>query len=437
MSSGHACFRLDIEGFNQILYDLMLSGRWQHAFNTLKDSLDGISYDEIVAVLEGKAMLQEHEQGVTVALTANPEYQNQLKVHRAGWCLVDGKLYRPDFHLEGTDGDETKIPIRMQDTFPSADRSDRIAWFRQWYANHADDPTRAIARVIDDRIIVFEQLDGGLIPLWFKVTTDPEAALADYQAQLPLEVRKPAGLGTISTPRVEAINKPRLIAAEPEPEPEQELNLDGLRDRIWQQNGDAAIELEVAGSVLRIPRTPFLHWVFERESVKPVLPEWESVCMSGLKLQNDSQVHSDWMVGAGIDLDKAYSREHSKVWEERMFEIIEAAERRVKIQVHSNSKGTVTGEVVYTEPDKAVEPGCIAVAPTGEPAYQTALVSTGAEGCLVSEVGGMLSHLAIVSREYGAHYVVLPNALSLLQPGMHVLVDFDRAELRYATIEPN
>lgn len=48
----------------------------------------------------------------------------------------------------------------------------------------------------------------------------------------------------------------------------------------------------------------------------------------------------------------------------------------------------------------------------------------------VAEVGGQLAHLAIVGREQRKTLMVLPDACSLLKPGMVVTLDPSRCEVR-------
>ncbi len=72
----------------------------------------------------------------------------------------------------------------------------------------------------------------------------------------------------------------------------------------------------------------------------------------------------------------------------------------------------------------------IVVLPNMHPSYATQVM--GARG-VVSEVGGQLAHLAVVARELGKTMMVLPDACTLLQPGMCVTLNPARCEIR---IEP-
>ncbi|GAA3670329.1 phosphoenolpyruvate synthase [Arthrobacter ginkgonis] len=87
------------------------------------------------------------------------------------------------------------------------------------------------------------------------------------------------------------------------------------------------------------------------------------------------------------------------------------------------SAGTVTGRVrVITDPVGArLEPGEILVAPSTDPGWTPLFLTAGA---LVMEMGGAISHGAVVAREYGIPAVVgVPEATLHLRTGQTVTVD--------------
>jgi pyruvate,water dikinase len=87
------------------------------------------------------------------------------------------------------------------------------------------------------------------------------------------------------------------------------------------------------------------------------------------------------------------------------------------------STGTATGRVrVILDPVGArLEPGEILVAPSTDPGWTPLFLTAGA---LVMEMGGVISHGAVVAREYGIPAVVgMPDATSRLRTGQTVTVD--------------
>ncbi|BCW65599.1 phosphoenolpyruvate synthase [Arthrobacter sp. NicSoilB4] len=87
------------------------------------------------------------------------------------------------------------------------------------------------------------------------------------------------------------------------------------------------------------------------------------------------------------------------------------------------SAGTATGRVrVILDPVGAhLEPGDILVAPSTDPGWTPLFMTAGA---LVMEMGGIISHGAVVAREYGIPAVVgVPDATTRLHTGQTVTVD--------------
>ena len=87
------------------------------------------------------------------------------------------------------------------------------------------------------------------------------------------------------------------------------------------------------------------------------------------------------------------------------------------------SAGTATGRVrVIVDPVGAhLEPGEILVAPSTDPGWTPLFLTAGA---LVMEMGGVISHGAVVAREYGIPAVVgVPDATTRLRTGQTVTVD--------------
>ena len=94
------------------------------------------------------------------------------------------------------------------------------------------------------------------------------------------------------------------------------------------------------------------------------------------------------------------------------------------------SAGTATGTVrVILDPVGAhLEPGEILVAPSTDPGWTPLFLTAGA---LVMEMGGVISHGAVVAREYGIPAVVgVPDATTRLRTGQTVTVDGSAGTVR-------
>ncbi|HEY7623959.1 MAG TPA: PEP/pyruvate-binding domain-containing protein [Candidatus Limnocylindria bacterium] len=87
------------------------------------------------------------------------------------------------------------------------------------------------------------------------------------------------------------------------------------------------------------------------------------------------------------------------------------------------SPGVASGvaRVIRSPVGARLEPGEVLVAPSTDPGWTPLFLTAGA---LVMEMGGMMSHGAVVAREYGIPAVVgVPDATGRIATGMHVTVD--------------
>jgi phosphohistidine swiveling domain-containing protein len=87
------------------------------------------------------------------------------------------------------------------------------------------------------------------------------------------------------------------------------------------------------------------------------------------------------------------------------------------------SSGTVTARarVILDPSDARLEPGEILVAPSTDPGWTPLFLTAGG---LVMEMGGAMSHGAVVAREYGIPAVVgVPDATERIAPGERITVD--------------
>src|ERR1041384_4449909 len=87
------------------------------------------------------------------------------------------------------------------------------------------------------------------------------------------------------------------------------------------------------------------------------------------------------------------------------------------------SPGVVTGAArVILDPAGAhLEPGEILVAPSTDPGWTPLFLTAGG---LVMEMGGPMSHGAIVAREYGIPAVVgVPDATERIETGQRITID--------------
>jgi phosphohistidine swiveling domain-containing protein len=229
------------------------------------------------------------------------------------------------------------------------------------------------------------------------------------------------------------------------------VDVDMLKARIIAQAGDDWIEFPLDdGRVIRAPRTPFLHWALGIHG-RHLLPDWEPVAPFGLKMQHDDPYHSDWMIGAGIDLWSWHGNRNQGIPEDDTL-INGATNQRFDLQITMldfkaavlSGTGRAQGYVMHPKPNEGLgidtTPGRwnsrdrdlrIVVIPHAGPEYvQAAIEAHSRGGAVITERGGAMAHLVNVGREQNVKIVRVEGALKLYPDHMTwVTVDCDRGRV--------
>jgi phosphohistidine swiveling domain-containing protein len=458
--------------------DKVLSKDWRGALRTLT-SLP-VTLDDAVALLRGDLTLVDAGNG-QVVLAEQPNdcpdlkrYLNTAHWQNAGILERNGEFYQPYAEITG---------FTWQDLDPVMTRLRELEdWctmreFRDMRARHyVDTPFDDIVCFdTGTNPVIFKRVQGP--PFWMKTFEDAAEAVKDcLAAKRHIEVRG-GGSGSCNAASVEFYLKPArdgfllkdFDAVVQGEEGEMLERIMEMRDRFdnrddseddpwysdesrfqdavsalyWKWKVDQAAETNggfmeiVTGCdededkvTYRIARIPFLWWAYERRRHEGVLPHWDIVCPSGMKMYGDNPLHTDWWVSSGLALKQAYDHDHplnQAAWKiATKWQYTEGA-KCIKLA----GKGKVSGPIVFPKPNEAVPAGSIAVVSHAGPDYQLALTSAckGDSGAVIAQVGGKLAHLAIVSREMGARLVVIDEALTTFKEGELVTLDLDNCDV--------
>jgi hypothetical protein len=200
--------------------------------------------------------------------------------------------------------------------------------------------------------------------------------------------------------------------------------------KVREQAGDDVFELHIEeqkdafkgdqpARTVMVPRAPFWHWALGRTSLKDHAPPWTPVSPSGMKLQNDNEYHTDWMLGAGLDIakDYGYATAVTDAAMKESWRIQEMLSFKVGVLVDSGDVLGVVGKEIL-------------VLPNLSPQHAEAAMAPGVRG-IITEAGGELAHLSVIGREQGwtimrheaATDVYKPGAKLLMMPGVGEIVE--------------
>jgi phosphohistidine swiveling domain-containing protein len=445
--------------------DLVVEGRWDYSLNALIRDVDGMTHDIAISILSGSKRLTgiqsfEDPEGIQLVDDDAEEYLERLGyAYGHFYEHTDHKCYIPYAIVDrwGREDALWAAEYLNSGSLPCLDRKDLQEFSYKRSLFYADNQFKDLALTVKygnvDTIVLFKIAEG-LPPLWMTKNTTPQesvdnalkfghffyrrgweaedneiteevvsiVALDEERSDSERVERVAAVMKKIHEARIEAARKEIIEQA------------NSLGDRGWMtlslkdKNGNKTSEL-------RVPRGAFEGWALQIRSRHMMTVPWSVVSSSGWKMYNDDPYHTDWLLGAGLEIEtwydmiggdrnpivsSAYDAMHELQRELLGFECTVLA-----------GKGTTIGRVVLPKPGESVPEGSIIVIPSASPDYEIAMLSAckNGKGAVITEVGGKLCHLATVGREFNVKILRLDNATKIYTKFMDVCVDCDKGEV--------
>lgn len=445
--------------------DMVLSGRWREALDFLKGSLEGFSTDHALSVLKGEATLTgSSRDGVFLDDgVLDEDYKDDLLDQYGGLARIDGSLYRPylvvadygpedhrrmagmrDRNLEFISESMQSMPDYLLDRPAMAERA------MHYVRNRAADVVE-MCKVVSrtdpgvERTLAVAFSPAGDVPLWVLPEKSVQAAVDRRMAELEWDgFSKRYGSDDLSIERdpVRMKNQAKMNFAEiagtsrgrdmrqaldenlkAQSERSTEV-FDERRKAIMEQNarrGFGLRRVDFGGEfgVREIPEGPLVRWALARTLTPDLAPEWDPVCPQGVKMMGDDPVHSDWVVGAGLEASDAWDRRLQDIQLELMQQI-QKEWLGFETAVLVAGRETAIGTIVFAKPDTPVGPGDVAVIANAGPQYMDVARNAAA---VIALKGGAMSHLAVNGLEEGFLILRDPHARRKFREGDAVRVD--------------
>jgi len=417
--------------------NLVLEGSWNKALTYIFNSLEGMTYDYVINLLSGKNKLigmSGTEEGIEL-IDENPEdvikYLEDVRYFYGGaYCRVGDDWYRP-YAIVTSYGEYDARSVGTID----ADNSSRRSLH---YADSVHDISSSVV-VPGTGTVHCSALFAKVVPppVWLSVPKTPQEAVDEYlKLGRYLEER-----GHIKKYSYVENNLKTAVLKIPQwanNEEDEKARCARVEKEIQELKKKIIAKAEKSGgffdlvvkypknkeNVYKIPYLPFKAWALGDYDI------WDAVCPSGLKMSNDNNFHSDWVVGAGIDIDLLYGYSYKRddclsdaIWNKRIAMEKEFNENFIVIR----GSGKVIGKIVHPEPDEKMLGNEIIVIPNLRSDYY--IPATGSLA-IISELGGEMSHLASISN--GFNIMRVHDARIKYKIGDTITIDFDNK-----TIEPS
>lgn len=203
--------------------------------------------------------------------------------------------------------------------------------------------------------------------------------------------------------------------------------IEHAREQIVKQANDTGwMDFRWGARMLRVPKGAFECWSLRRTVNWKDATPWKIMSGEEWKQMGDDPYHTDWMLGAGLDLDLWRS---DKTLRDAAYD----ASFALQHEGRSGLLGTilvplrvpVIASVVHPKPNQSwyvaydCQPSVI-VLPNLSPQYVNALLGA---SLVITEEGGALAHLSQLGREKGLPILRVQNARKLIPEGCTVRVD--------------
>lgn len=464
MTSLH--FSISGESLTKHVRELVLEGNWRHAVSTLVDGLEGMTHDLALAVLKGDKRLagkdedlHDEDESSEIRKSLQAEYAEALLGNTLCW---GGKHYRayalvtelgPDVlfmaqrHYEeyGMRGHLRRGPVNLTDQ-QAFDVEQALQYANNTHLDIAF-PVHDADRKFVAWVLLAEDTAAADLPLWMTPNRSIEQLAKNGRYDLP--IRRYEEPMTVASNTSSQTDEP--LSAAPARKPEQPSDLtdeqlegeytkfiEGIRQRISVfADNDAEFgwhefkfHHEESGCyvTLKAPKRALMAFALSRTSAKHLAPTYTPFSPMGMKLGVDSPLHTDVWLGCGLDIDNTvydHNNLNHAAFMEMMFEMQKTLLGYEFQVLTSGGLTEVQGRIVGPDA-RYIGPEDILLVPHAGVEFDL----PAREACaVICETGGKLAHLVTVCREDNKPIVRVPDALTILQPGMRVTLDLQKGKL--------
>lgn len=438
-----ATFRVDGRNYCNIARDLVLDQEWRKGLKLLVDNFEGMTNDIAFHILKGTHILVGFNNDISMIVEVDESYQEQISdIYCHDMFYQNKQLYRFVKVIEHREI-QSHVHNSGVKELPDWDK------YVQQYMMDDDcvffDVSTSEQRF---RACIAERVDNNSLPLWFSEKEFSSSAkaytdkYAPYQSTVDALIAEKAAKNAPIQPVSESdwYKNGRIAhaiqTANDYGYETVELFSETLRKKVLKAIGERNVEwrelhvkTEDVDKVIKYPYELALSYALIRTKLSSYAPKWEPVCEQGIKMENDSRIHSDLWLALGNDFDGSeyiYTTPENII----LAELVKHMQKEVFpagefVTLNSAGLKTFKGHVA-TPRSEVITKNSILVIPHAGPEFE---LKARQAGLVVCEVGGKLAHLVIVGREFGLPMVRMEDACCLFEEGVELTLDFEKATI--------
>lgn len=428
-----ASFQISQQSIIQTARNKVLDGDWRDGLNYLVDSFTGMTLDIACSILSGQKTISDE----ALIDENDTEYKQEFQdIYSYGLFWNDNVLYEQTRLITMQDIHNSIVMRNISHDIPKA------VEYVELYMLEKNEQAFLIESSSSKYIaVIAKKKDKNSLPLWLKYEDFYSSYKKLYQTLYPERKTESVSKIEYNTSSLDSfdIKYKEAIALNTATAHGFENTKDFstfLREPILKAIKEKGISwkemnltLEGKEYTLKYPYDVAMAFALSKTPLKNIAPKWQTVSKSGIKMDNDSALHTDLWLSMGYDLNGSeYIKSNTDYI---LFNNLVSELQKTQFKgsdftiLNSCSLNSFSGHIVDIN-SKNITKKDIIVIPHAGPEFQ---VQAFKAGLVICEVGGKLSHLAIVGREEGVPLIRVDNAMKLFSTGTKLSINFETAEI--------
>ena len=427
-------FSISGSHYTQSARNLVLDGKWNQALRMIIDSFNGMTYDIAYKILQGKYELTGTNENINVIENDDIIYQNEIfEIYCFDKFFENNQLYTFSHFIN-----EEKVLEDIKDRNLTYNIPNFDTYVRK-YLIPKDMVGFNVSKGKENLFIIAEKSDENQIPVWldkFSILNSAKNysfnnwfSLKEKNNKINIEkIEKPSSNNDLNSKIKQSYALEQALKSGFKDVKSYSYF---LRKSVIEKFKDVTyLKFKSNYGEVTYPEELAISYAFHRTSKKH-LNTWKTTLKSGLKMENDSPLHTELWLLLGFDLNGNEYIQDSK--ENLIFnELIDYIqkthyEKSDFTTLNSANLSSFKGFVVDYD-SEYITKNDIIVIPNASVDFELSALKA---GLIICENGGKLAHLCIVGREFGIPLIRIDNATKIFKPGTEINIDFENQTLTH------